>query len=281
MKHLRLFLLSVLVLSGQAIASYACTSVIVSGQLTRDGRAVMYKHRDSRCQDVAVEYFQGEKFRLMGVVNADWRTNPSAKDAGGRPEVWGGMNEAGFAIMNPATYDLKDDDVPDEDMDREGLVMYLALGVCETVEDFEHFLDTLSRPMGVEANFGVTDRQGGAAYYEVNNQKWVKYDVNVDPLGYRVVTNFTLTGRPSDRRGVDRYRKAHRILASTDVPSGDWDHTFFINNISCSGAPLLRKNTSCAIVFEGDTMWVSLGKPDQVPCLPYMLSKVLQNSEKK
>ena len=39
--------------------SYACTSVIVSGKYTKDGKAVMFKHRDSDCQDVRVEYFTG------------------------------------------------------------------------------------------------------------------------------------------------------------------------------------------------------------------------------
>lgn len=260
-----------LFLVGISIPSYACTSVIVSGKYTKDGKAVMFKHRDSDCQDVRVEYFTGEKYRMMCLVNADWRTNPMAKVPLGTREAWGGENETGFAIMNTATYDLKDDDVPAEMMDGEGILMYRALEICATLEDFEHFLDTLSRPMRVEANFGVIDNKGGAAYYEVNNHSWVKFDVNREPLGYRVVTNFTTTGRVEDRKGVDRYIKAHKILASTYVPMEEWDHTFFIKNISCSGKPILRDITSCAIVFEGNTMWASLGKPDKVPCLPYKL----------
>ena len=245
------------------IPSYACTSVIVSGKYTKDGKAVMFKHRDSDCQDVKVEYFTGEKYRMMCLVNADWKTHPLAKVPAGTREVWGGENEK----VNTATYDLKDDDVPAEMMDGEGILMYRALEICATTEDFEHFLDTLSRPMRVEANFGVIDNKGGAAYYEVNNHSWVKFDVNREPLGYRVVTNFTTT----DRKGVDRYIKAHKILASTYVPMEEWDHTFFIKNISCSGKPILRDITSCAIVFEGNTMWAALGKPDKVPCVPYRL----------
>ncbi len=271
MKAVHFFSLIGLLLLLTGAESYACTSCIVSGKYTKDGKAVMFKHRDSSCQDVAVEYFQGEKYRMMGIVNADWRTNPLARFALGTPEIWGGMNETGFAIMNTATYDLKDDDVPDNMMDGEGILMYRALSVCETLEDFEHFLDTLSRPMRVEANFGVIDEKGGAAYYEVNNHSWTKFDVNREPLGYRVVTNFTMTGRVEDRKGVDRYIKAHKILASTYVPMEEWDHNFFIKNISCSGKPILRDITSCAIVFEGKTMWAALGKPNLVPCLPYKL----------
>lgn len=271
MKAVHFFSLIGLLLFLTGVESYACTSCIVSGKYTKDGKAVMFKHRDSSCQDVEVEYFQGEKYRMMGIVNADWRTNPLARFAFGTPEIWGGMNETGFAIMNTATYDLKDDDVPDNLMDGEGILMYRALSVCETLEDFEHFLDTLSRPMRVEANFGVIDEKGGAAYYEVNNHSWTKLDVNREPLGYRVVTNFTMTGRVEDRKGVDRYIKAHKILASTYVPMEEWDHNFFIKNISCSGKPILRDITSCAIVFEGKTMWAALGKPNLVPCLPYKL----------
>lgn len=254
-----------------AIPSFACTSVIVSSKHTKDGKAVMFKHRDSQCQDVNVEYFQGEKYRLVGLVNRDWRTNPSAKIPAGMPEVWGGMNETGFAIMNTATYDLKDDDVPQEMMDCEGVFMYRALEICETLEDFEHFLDTLSRPMRVEANFGVIDEKGGAAYYEVNNHKWVKYDVNKEPLGYRVVTNFTMTGREDKRLGVDRYIKTHKILASTYVPMENWDHAFFITNISCTGKPIMRESSSCAMVFEGRTFWATKGKPDSTPYVAYTL----------
>ena len=68
-------------------------------------------------------------------------------------------------------------------MDREGILMYKALGICRTVEDFVTFLDTLSRPMGVEANFGVIDACGGASYFEVDNSGWVRFDVADEPGG--------------------------------------------------------------------------------------------------
>ena len=268
MRAVLCFSLSLILFS---IPSFACTSVIVSGKYTRDGKAVMFKHRDARCNGTDVAFFQGEKYRMMGIVNADWKTNPVAKVPVGTPEVWAGENETGFAIMNTATYDLKDDDVPADQMDREGVLMYRALEICASLKDFEHFLDTLSRPMGVEANFGVIDDKGGAAYYEVNNHSWVKFDVNREPLGYRVVTNFTMTGRPEDRRGVDRYIKAHKILASSNVPMEKWNHRFFIKKISRSGAPILRDISSSAVIFEGKTMWAALEKPNKSPCSAYNL----------
>lgn len=253
------------------VAADACTAVIISGRVRPDGKPLMFKHRDTSNSDNSIEWFRGEKYAFLGLVNRDWRTNPVAKNTGGRPEVWSGRNEVGFCIINTATYDLKDDRVPMSEMDREGLVMYRALEICRTTADFEHFLDTLARPMGVEANFGVIDADGGAAWYEVNNRKWTKFDVNEEPSGYRVVTNFTFTGRKKDRKGVDRYEKACSILASTEVPVAGWDHRFLIDNISLSGTPILRDISASVIIFEGDRTFACLGRPDRVGCEEFYL----------
>ena len=184
----------------------ACTSVIISGKCTADGRPLMWKNRDTDVLDNRLEHFSGKKYSFTALVNA------SSREA---DEVWIGMNDRGFAVMNTASYNLKDDDVPVSEMDREGILMYDALGECADVDDFEAFLDSRSRPMGVEANFGVIDSFGGAAYYEVSNDKWVKFDVNdatVCPEGYMVVTNFSRSGRPEDYRGYERYLTAEAIF---------------------------------------------------------------------
>ena len=227
------------------VPALACTSVIISGKVRADGKPVMFKHRDTSHLTNDIQWFQGEKYAFIGLVNTDV---PLEK------EVWAGTNSAGFSIMNTATYDLKEDDVPANQMDREGYLMYRALEICATVEDFEHFIDTLSKPMGVEANFGVID---------------AKYDVNEEPTGYRVVTNFTWQGREADRKGVDRYEKARSLLAETCIPISEWDHDFLINKISRSGAPILRSITTAAVVFEDGVMWASLGQPDKNPYKPY------------
>lgn len=243
------------------VPALCCTSVIISGKVRADGRPVMMKHRDTKHKTNDMKWFQGEKYSFIGLVNTDV---PASK------EVWAGTNSAGFSIMNTATYDLNEEEVPEGQADREGFLMYRALEVCATVEDFEHFLDTLQRPLGVEANFGVIDARGGAVYYEVDNRRVrARYDVNEEPSGYRVVTNFTWSGREEDRKGVDRYEKACSLLAETCIPIQEWDHDFLINKISRSGAPILRRITTASVVFEGDTMWVSLGQPDKNPYHPY------------
>lgn len=219
--------------------AFCCTSVIISGGVRADGRPVMLKHRDTGELNNRMEWFQGPGYSFIGLVNSPSR--------GG--EVWSGVNSAGFCIMNTATYDLKDDDVPASEMDREGIVMYKALGCCHDLQDFENMLDTLPKPLGVEANFGIIDALGEAAYYEVDNHSWKRFDIADQPGGYMIVTNFTRSGRKEDRKGVDRFQKASRIMDSADV--GTADHIFLFNEISRSGKPIMRDITSASVVFEG------------------------------
>lgn len=205
MKSLTCYIVSAiafLMVSAGVQDACACTSVIISGKARADGRPVMWKNRDTDSLANSVRHYDGEKYSFVSLVNAGC--------TGG--ESWIGVNTAGFAIMNTASYCLKDDDVPVSSMDREGRVMYRALEICATTGDFEHFLDTLSRPMGVEANFGCIDAHGGAAWYETGNFSWHKIDVNDCPGGYMVVTNFSFSGPESRWRGVERYMTAAAIF---------------------------------------------------------------------
>ena len=255
--------------------SFCCTSVIVTAERSGIGRPVMLKHRDTGKTDNKIEMFHGEHFDFIGLVNSDWKVNPVAPTSGGVPEVWCGMNSAGFCIMDTASYNIKDDNVPASRMDREGVLMYMALGVCESLSDFENFIDSLPRPLGVEGNFGVIDSFGGAAYYEINNYRVVKYDVHDECEGYMVVTNFSRSGRIADRRGVDRYEKACSIFSGMEI----FDHKTIINSISRSGKPILRPVTSASIVFEGTSpgkeavMWTCLGYPATIPYYPLVISR--------
>lgn len=254
-------LISILVCS----RAFCCTSVIISGKARADGRPVMLKHRDAGELNNRMQWFKGNEYSFIGLVNS------SSK--GG--EVWAGTNSAGFSIMNTATYDLKDDDVPASAMDQEGRLMHEALGQCRTVADFERFLDSLPKPWGVETNFGVIDSDGGAAYYEVDNWSWRKFEVCDEPGGLMVVTNFTRSGRVRDRKGVDRFEEATRILAGMDIST--IGHKEIFNAVSRSGKPILRESTSASIVFEGvpagedpssTVMWTILGSPANCVYVP-------------
>lgn len=182
---------------------HACTSIIISGKATPDGRPLMWKHRDTGAPYNHITYIDEGGYRFLGLANSD--------DPDGA--VWTGSNETGFSIMNTASYNLKDDDV--KEMDHEGLLMRQALKVCKTIQDFEHLLDTLPRPLRVEANFGVIDAYGGAAYYETNNKHYYKKDVNdttLAPEGYLIYTNFSFEGRTDEGLGYIRYDNARKIF---------------------------------------------------------------------
>ena len=248
-----------------SIHAFCCTSVIISGNARSDGRPVMLKHRDTQELNNRIQWFKGPSYNFIGLVNS------SSK--GG--EVWSGHNSAGFCIMNTAAYDLKDDDVPEESMGKEGEVMYKALGVCANLRDFERLLESLPKPWGVEANFGIIDAFGEAAYYEVNNHSYRRYDVADEPGGYMVVTNFTRSGRPEDRKGVDRFEKASEIMKGIDVSVAG--HSEIINSISRSGKPIMRDISSSSTVFEGvfpgenplqTVAWTVLGCPTTSVYIP-------------
>lgn len=257
----RIFLILLLSVAGLSQA-FACTSVIVSAKATTSGKPLMLKHRDTDDQNNSVRFFHGERYDFIGLVNSD---SPAG-------EVWTGTNSAGFSIMNTASYNFRDDtlNIP---MDREGEVMYEALSVCATVDDFEAFLNSRPKPMGVEANFGIIDAHGGAAYFEVNNFRWVKYDVNEIEAGYRVVTNFCQSGRREDYKGWERYLIASDVMLNEFT--ADADHRFFFDRISrnatvLEGNTIPRKITSASIVIEGVVpetspqnvvMWTIIGNP--------------------
>lgn len=200
----------------------ACTSVIVSGRVTKDGRPMIFKHRDTQTLQNLSVVFQGPKYRYLGVVNA--------KDL--KPvNVWGGHNEAGFAIVNTAAYNLNGNG---GDTDGDGILIRKALGLCATLEDFERLLDTVKKPMDVNSNIAVLDAQGGCAYYETGNYRYVKFDVNdtvVAPDGYLMRTNFGTTGNHKLDQGVERYAAITDFMAEA-CREGNLEHDYLITHIS-------------------------------------------------
>ena len=52
-------------------AGNACTSVIVSGKATPDGRPLMWKHRDTGTRYNHITFEKGEKYNFLGLANSD------------------------------------------------------------------------------------------------------------------------------------------------------------------------------------------------------------------
>ncbi len=186
---------------------FACTSAIISGRVTPDGRPLLWKHRDTDAAQNLVRYFKGDKYAFSAVAQTD-NPNPRA--------VWMGVNEAGFAIMNTMSYNIE----PTEDDDsyaNNGYIMKLALGECADVAEFEALLNSLEKPWKISANLGVIDAKGNAYLYEVNNNEYMRFDVNdpaTAPLGYIVRSNFSFAGDTERGSGYVRYMHADEVVKS-------------------------------------------------------------------
>ncbi len=197
--------ISICLLLAIASPAIACTSAIIGAELSPYGRPMLWKHRDTSSIDNKVEYVapSAEGYGYTGLFNA---SDKNLK------ECWTGFNSEGFAIMNTASYNLKDDKVPEKDMDKEGFVMSKALRTCVTVDDFANLLDSLPRPMGVEANFGVIDATGAGAYFETNNHSYIRIDLADAPDHMLVRTNYSHCGRPNEGFGFVREANALHLL---------------------------------------------------------------------
>ena len=222
MKKILISLVVLAVMMTEVQPLLACTSVIVSGRVTKDGRPMIFKHRDSGNVHNMMLVVQGRKYRYLGLVNAG-DTLPK--------DVWGGYNEAGFGIVNTAAYNLNGNG---GDTDGDGILIRKALELCATLEDFERLMDTVKKPRDVNSNFAVLDAKGGCAYYETGNYKYVKFDVNdpaVAPDGYLMRTNFGTTGNHKLDQGVERYQAITAFMAEA-CKEGHLEHDYLITHIS-------------------------------------------------
>jgi hypothetical protein len=203
---------------------WSCTTFLMSGKYTPDGRPLLYKNRDTGTLDNALVYFTDGKYQYIGIVDS--------KDSW-RREVWGGFNSAGFAIMNSAAYNNNTGDTT-KLADREGEVMKMALATCATLADFEKMLTGMIGPLGVDANFGVIDAEGGAAYYETGNFGFRKIDANdpaVAPYGLLIRTNHSFTGTVGEGGGYIRFAAASEAL-NMALAQNRLDPQYLLNSLS-------------------------------------------------
>lgn len=266
----------------------ACTTAVISGKYTKDGKPMLWKHRDSDYFQNKLMYFTDGKYDYIGLINTS--------DIKGE-QVWAGTNSTGFSIMNAALFDVNLD-YEGEYRDQEGVVMKMALQQCASLEDFENFLNNLEIPKGVAASFGVIDANGGAAYYETDNNKFTKFDANdsrVAPNGYLIRTNFAFTGTKDKGYGYIRFESAQDLFAEAFATNNinyktiltDFSRSFYhsllktdfrksaenntlSSNFINSGDLICRNGSSSAIVIQGvqkgespelTTMWTQIGLP--------------------
>lgn len=242
------------------IQAFACTTFLISGKYTADGKSMLFKNRDTDEMQNSLAFFTDGQYKYIGLVdgNKNWGKM-----------VWGGYNETGFAIMNSAAYNNNIGDTT-KFVDQEGVVMKLALQTCKTLGDFEKLLNSLPKPMGVDANFGVIDAYGGAAYYETGNYNYKKYDANdskIAPNGILVRTNHSFRGDLKKGFGFCRYNTAVAALDEALSQKQITPH-FLFNNLS--------RNLSHSLTHTN--LWSAIPKKKNIPEFKFFIDYIPRES---
>ncbi|MCD6337665.1 MAG: hypothetical protein J7M01_05490, partial [Candidatus Marinimicrobia bacterium] len=201
--------ISLVILALFSIA-FACTSAVISGSVTVDGRPLLWKHRDTGSLENKLVFISEKGYDFIGIANVK---DPMNKD------IWMGLNEKGFAIMNTASYNINEGLSCEVEDDQEGLFMRLALEACASTQDFEDLLTRSSGKWGIAANFGVIDAEGNAAYYETGYYDYTKFNVNdpeTAPDGYLIRTNFSQTGKGDNGVGYIRFDATTELFEKQD-----------------------------------------------------------------
>ncbi len=208
-------------------ATEACTSAMAGAARGAGGRWLLWKHRDSGHADNYVRRFAATDSTRAYVALFN------ASDTAAR-EAWIGFNDAGFAVMNTATYNIPAP-APDR-QDREGFVMSAALRRCATLADFQRMLRDNGDRLGVQANFGAFDVEGHGAYFEISDRSALRV-FPVDSLsavalgvewaggddeGLLTRTNYSLSGGRKGRLGVSRHCAEMHLLDSVTATRRPW-----------------------------------------------------------
>jgi hypothetical protein len=262
-----------------------CTTAVITGLATADGKPILWKNRDTDSLSNKIVLVREQPYDYLAVVNA--------AQTSGRI-VWGGLNAVGFAIINTVAYNLPRKSGEAEDL--EGHVMADALRTCATAEDFERYLQAnLGAGLGVQTNFCVIDASSGAAIFETHNHGYRRLDASDTPEKYLLNTNFSRSGDADEGAGYLRFDRETELFRA--VPAGGLTHGFVLQTAARDlGSTLLRhpgraewrrlpadtatwihanhtidrRSTACALVIHGvksgedprnATLWVILGEP--------------------
>lgn len=154
----------------------ACTIVAVSGRVTSDGRPMLLKNRDSSLGTQNMQIVNGQNYTYLCIFSLNYGYALS------------GFNEVGFSIVNSLSLNM-----PNSNNDWNAYIIQLALEQCATVADFEHMLDTITKPIPVTSNYGVMDALGNVAIIEVNADTYVTYNADNVDCGYLIRTNYSMS----------------------------------------------------------------------------------------
>ena len=266
MKHSlnTLLLLIALVLGERA---FACTSAIVAASHSKEHSTLLWKHRDAPSWDCHIEHFRDGKYPFTALVSPD------------KSKVYSGINEQGFAILNTVSENITKDtslcQAPGA-----LFVMAYALREFATVEEFEKWLATTNGKRSYVTNFAVGDASGAAAYFEVSQESFKRYDIGERSEGFDIRSNFSFSGNMVDRGpSVPRYDIVKRQMSCKPMHSPYDFFDYGRNYVNGSGVEVLTTSekficndltvpryfsvASMVMVCDGENprMLVSVGHP--------------------
>ena len=180
MKKLRIILI-LFALLATFVDGYACTSAIISTSKSSEGAPLLWKHRDASSWNCRVAYVEGGKYAYTALVSLNGKY------------TYCGINEKGFAVMNTVSHNIPN---KAKGSKRSSAIILMAeiLRECATVEEFEAWLAKSNGARPYVTNYAVGDPSGKAAYFEVGQESYTRYDVSDRAEGFDVRSNYSFTG---------------------------------------------------------------------------------------
>ncbi|MBN2541598.1 T9SS type A sorting domain-containing protein [bacterium] len=216
LKITSLLLICMIVISHSLLS--ACTIAAISGDVTVNGKPILWKNRDVGARSQTIALFKDGEYDYITVIY----TGQSTK-------AWAGINEKGFAIINSDSYNLGlwPRSGPDD-----GVMMKMALQSCATVDEFQVLLDSTNvTGRATAANYGVFDSTGMVSMFEAAPYCYERFDASDAPNGYLVRANFSISGDPDNQPGLNRYMRA-RGLIRDGMYGNELDHKYIIQKVS-------------------------------------------------
>jgi len=271
-------------------AQEECTIGVAIGDVTTDGRPLLWKTRDYTSEpNNIVKYFTSFQYKFINISTS-----------GSSNLARMGLNEHGFAIVNSSSNDLP---LGISEICN-GTLMQLALGNCKTIADFQSLLDSTNiTGRRTQGNMGVIDSTGAAAIFEIADTVYWRFNAADTHKGYLIRTNFTINGGSTS--GIERFNRSSDLINS--FCSGDslnykniiryhfrdfsdkeskpiiipypnyWSPVTQYGYINCEKS-ICRYSTVSAAVIHGvlpteigslSTMWTILGHPAASVAVPY------------
>ncbi len=275
---------------GQTQSREECTIGVAIGNVTADGRPLLWKTRDfGSSPNNEVKYNTSFKYKFICVSDSSTSTLS-----------WMGVNEHGFAIVNSESTDLLTNTTGPGD----GTLMRDVLGNCLTVYEFQKYLDSTNvTGRSTQANFAVIDSAGAAAIFETGGNVYYRFNADTAAHGYLIRTNFSVNGGGSE--GIQRYKRSS-VLINNFYKGDTLDYKSILRyqmrdfsdsnsnpiavpytGVWASGIPydyiysdysICREASVAAAVIQGvkpmefpglSTMWTILGQPTTSVAIPY------------